>query len=346
MPAPYSHLKPRATAQPGPDHRRRLICGGGLLAAAAALGVPRATRATNPPTLVYGYAQGSAADGVLAAVLKGLQARYEPATASAVRYIPGKGSVLAARAVRNGPSDGSLILCGPSNVLTLAPQLDKGTSAEPLAGLQPVLPLGRLTFAVVAGPRVPAHVTTLQQLKAWFAENPDQAGIGLPGVNTASHFLALELEERLALGGKLSMYQGSGAIIPDLASGSLPAALVFSGSADPALGNGKLRCLAIASRARWPSLPGCLTTAEQGAVDTVAEETFGLHVHPDTPPARVRQLYDATRAVLADPKVNEAMRAAGWVPLDSTPSPAEFRNALLAESQVWARRIAATQAKR
>lgn len=318
---------------------RRSFCGvlaGGLLAGA----LPARALAGRQTTLVYGYAQGSAADGVLNLMLKILQPQL--AIAPTVRYLPGKGAALAAAAVRRGPPDGSLILCAPNTVLTLAPQLPDAEFREPLAGLQPVVPVAKLTFAVVVGPKVPASVTTLQQLKAWYQENPSLAKLGLPGKNTASHFLAIEIQDRVELGAKFAMYQGSGDILPDLLSGSLPAALIFAGGPGGPFEGGKLRRLAVTSRDRWVALPDVPTITEQGVANAVAEEGFGLHVHPDTPAEIVQQIAATVRGFGADAVSSTELRRSGWLELPTQPSPAMFRDQLLRESQVWAKRIAAS----
>lgn len=306
---------------------------GGLSAAGAAAlpGLPPAST-----TLTYGFAAGGPADPVLLALIDALAGLYQPAPRGPVRHLPGRGAALAIRATQRGPSDGSAVLVTSSSTMTLAPHLAGAEFAEPFAGLRPVAPLAHFTFGLAVGPRVPASVTTLAQLIDWFGRHPDQATIGLPGVNTGAHMLVRALEQRLNASARLSMYQGTAPMMSDLMAGAIPA--VASVVGHPA--GSPLRYLVTTSRQRWVGWENTPTVAELGHPELESVESFGLYVHGQTPQAQVHALAEAMRQAHDSERLSNAIRAAGWVPPTRDTTPEAYRLALLQESQTWSRRLA------
>ncbi|MEK8049636.1 tripartite tricarboxylate transporter substrate-binding protein [Ideonella sp. DXS22W] len=318
--------------------RRRWVAGlGGALlgVTAVAAGTPVAAQGEERSTLLYGFPSGGPATALLDSFVPAMKGRYQPELAAAVRYLPGNASRVAIEALRKAPPDGRQMLMAPSSVLTLLPQLAGGSSDAVLRDLAPVAPLASFTFCLAVGPRVPASVRSLADFQAWLRDNPQQAVLGVPGLNTGAHLLGTAFARRLGTGLQFTAFQGTRPLLADLEAGTIPAGMVIVGAAPEAFAAGRLRGLLVTSEARWPSVPDWPTGRELGLIDTPLVESFGLYVHRDTAPSRIEALAEAVRGALtAAPMRQTVERLAMRLPApDITPD--DFRFALLAESQGW-----------
>lgn len=333
---PSSRAGLGASHQPDPVRRRAL----GALALQASTGLvglgaswPGLAQATG--SLVYGFPAGGSADRMLGALVDALQGQYDPAPKRPVKYIAGKGAALAIRSVLRGPSDGSTILVAPSSTLTLAPQLEGSEFTDELAGLLPVSPLANFTFGLAVGPGVPTSVTNIRELTDWFSRHPDQATIGVPGVNTGAHVQLQSLLRSFKIPAKAASYQGTAPLNADLLSGAAAAGMLNVGDDK----EGRLRYLLTSGKQRLPTFPDVPTLAELGYPELVFVESFGLFVHSKTPPEKVMQLASAARKALQDEKLASAIRSSGWSVPSGEWTPDTYRAVLVSETSAWSNRL-------
>ena len=105
---------------------------------------------------------------------------------------------------------------------------------------------------------------------------------------------------------------------------TLPSAIGF-------IKNGKLRPLAVTTKARTKGLPEVPTVAESGWGTYEASAWYGFAVPKGTPPEIVTKLREATVEAINSPRVRATLELEGAEPVGNTPE--EFAAFMRAESK-------------
>jgi tripartite-type tricarboxylate transporter receptor subunit TctC len=165
------------------------------------------------------------------------------------------------------------------------------------------------TFVVRS--EIPAK--TIKDFIALARTNPDKYNCATPPIGTTSQ-LQLELLKIRESLPKLEdvVFKGGGDAIAALLAGT---AQLSSGSLPPALPHitaGTLRCLAVTSEARWPTLPDVPVMEEAGYKDFVFAVDCVLLAPVKTPPEDIKWLETETLKVLATPEMKDKLYQAGF----------------------------------
>jgi tripartite-type tricarboxylate transporter receptor subunit TctC len=183
-------------------------------------------------------------------------------------------------------------------------------------------------------PTVPAH--TLVEFVAHARANPGRLSYGHVGVGSVNQ-LTGELFKQLAALPELMQvpYRGAGPTMADLISGQIAMALVgTTGQSLELHRTGKLRILAVTSRARLIAAPELPTAAEAGFPGLTNQVTIGPAAPAGTPAPIIEQIAQATRTALADPSYQQKLIEAGFeVSPDTTPE--KFRRRLEDDVAFW-----------
>jgi tripartite-type tricarboxylate transporter receptor subunit TctC len=107
--------------------------------------------------------------------------------------------------------------------------------------------------------------------------------------------------------------------------------------------SGKLRALAVGSRARVPALPDVQTTAEAGLPQVEADNWYGIVAPAALPPAIAAKLYSSAVAALRSPDVTDKLTQQGAVVVAS--STAEFNAYVRSEIERWGKVVKAANIK-
>jgi tripartite-type tricarboxylate transporter receptor subunit TctC len=106
-------------------------------------------------------------------------------------------------------------------------------------------------------------------------------------------------------------YKGSGPAIIDLMGGQIDSMVDQTSSSLPQIQAGKLRTVAVGTKARIADLPNVPTLAEQGVKNFEAVTPSGLLAPAGTPPAIVNTLNAALNKALADPAIAKRLAELG-----------------------------------
>jgi tripartite-type tricarboxylate transporter receptor subunit TctC len=245
-------------------NRRRFLQGAGLLSLGAslpALGTPVLPGAT--PKLLFGYPAGSIGSELAQGCLAILGARAN--APYLLECIDSRNSRAASEQVRNGPTDGSMLLQTQSTSMVLLPSVYRDLGYDPLKDFAPVTALGELTYSLTVGPMVPAHVTRVEHYLEWLRSNPDLRDMGYSMHGSQGHLATLMLAKAKSVALTARPYRGAAMLLKDLNDGNLAAAFTAAGNGNSELwSSGRLRSLGIASTERLPYWPTVPTMAEQG----------------------------------------------------------------------------------
>jgi len=216
----------------------------------------------------------------------------------------GAGGALGSEAVAKSPPDGYTLVAGTTATTIVSPLLIKNAPYE-LASFTPV-GLMAVTPLVL---EVPAS-SPYRDFKAYLANvraNPGKVTLGHSGNGTTNHIAILQLQDALKVDFNIVPYKGSGPALIDLMGGQINSMVDQTSSSLPQIQGGKLRAIAVLTRARVADLPQVPTLREEGLKDFEAVTPSGLLAPAKTPPEIVQALNAALNKALADPAVKKKL---------------------------------------
>jgi len=254
---------------------------------------------------------------------------------------PGAAGMVGAQALLASPADGYTLMMGSNSSLAVAPGLYANWPYDPLKGIAPITNLAITPFVLVVKPGLPAR--TLDEFLKIAREKPGQLSMASGG-NGSSNQLVGELFQMMT-GAKFSHvpYKGTGAALVDLAGGQVD--LLFD-QASSTVGNvrgGKIRAIAVASKARQAALPDTPTFAEAGLRDFEIDNFTGLVGPAGMPADAVAKVHAAAVKALATPLVRERFASLGVQPVGD--APAQFAATIRDDLARWSKVIKAAGIK-
>ena len=308
-----------------------------LLFAGQALAQPYPSK---PIRLVVGFPPGGAADFVSRAFQEPLgKALGQPIV---VDNRPGAGSSIAAEHVAKSSPDGyTVLIASPSSIL-VNPVITPKAGFQPSKDLVPVSKVSSSPLILAVNPAVPA--SSVKELIAHAKQNPGTLNFATSGNGSAPH-LAAVLFVRLAGVDMVHVpYKGGAPAVQSVLAGDTQLSFATPPSVLPLVQAGRLRALAITSRAATPLIPGVPGMAEAGLSDYEIGFWYGFFVPAGTPPDIVRRLFEATSQVVNAPETGRILAREGTETAGSA-SPEEFARFLAEDAKLWARLVKESGAK-
>ena len=253
----------------------------------------------------------------------------------------GAGGLTGIASVAKAEPDGYTIAIAPSSGLAMNVSLRDNMPFHPLKDLALITQIVSVPEILVVNENVP--VKTLAELVALAKEQPGKLVFASTGLGGMPH-MAMEL---LKLTAQIDLvhvpYTGAAPAVNDLLGGHVQMMFADVPVLLGSIQSGKLRPLAIGSRARIASLPSVATTAELGMPQVEADNWYGLVAPIATPPAVVAKLRSAAVEALHSADVKEKLAAQGAIAVGN--SSEEFAAYVKSEIERWGKVIAATGIK-
>jgi tripartite-type tricarboxylate transporter receptor subunit TctC len=261
---------------------------------------------TKPVKIVVPFAPGGNLD--VTARLIGESMAKQLGQPFVVENRPGAGGALGSEAVAKSPPDGYTLVAGTTATTIVSPLLIANAPYQ----LQSFAPVGMMavTPLVLEVPAASPHADFKSYL-AHVRANPGKVTIGHSGNGTTNHIAILQLQDALKVSWNVVPYKGSGPAIIDLMGGQIDSMVDQTSSSLPQIQGGKLRALAVGTKARIADLPNVPTLAEQGVKNFEAVTPSGLLAPAGTPPAIVNTLNAALNRALADPAIAKRLAELG-----------------------------------
>lgn len=303
-----------------------------LLALAAAACLPGAVRAE--PLAVLRLLLGAPAGGPGDLMARQLAERLrgEHARAVVVDNRSGAGGQLAVAALKDAPTDGSVLLLVPSSVVSIYPFTYARLPYRVETDLQPVALVAHSPLAFGVGPAVPASVKSFADFLAWAQAHPQQASYGSPASGSIAHLQAAAVAQ--ASGAPLVHvpYRGGAQAVGDLRGGSLPSLSAPLGIFLPHMASGQIRLLAVSGEAR-SALAATVPTWRELGFRLTAREWYGFFAPGRTPREVVARSAAALLKSLDSPEAGALLARFG---LELTPAGPERLAALIqADAAEW-----------
>lgn len=303
----------------------------GTLAGTSLLGV-RAQEAwpAKPIKLLLPYAAGGPTDVVARTLAARLGTRLGQQVVAENKL--GAGGNIASEFVAKSRPDGYTALYHSSGI-AVTPALYKNMGYDPATDFTPVAMPASIPAIIVAGPGLPAHITTLAQFIAYLKANPAQASYGSGGIGNITH---LGIELLLKGTGTQAVhvpYKGTAPAMTDLIGGRTTFMLDALSSALPFVRDKRVRPLAVTSLQRAAVLPEVPTVAETVLPGFEATTWHGVLLPKGVPQPIVARLNAEINRIVADPEVLQQFGPQG-VQLHAS-SPEQFDRFLQAEIKRW-----------
>ena len=252
---------------------------------------------TRPITIVVPYPPGGATDTLARIVSKSLTAQFGQAVV--VENKAGAGTIIGAQYVANAAPDGYTILITGNTTFTINAALKSKLPYDPLKSFTPLATIGGNSLVMLANLAVPA--SNVKDVVAMAAKDPGKHGFGTFGLGTSTHF-AGEMFQTLS-NTKLNHvpYKGSAPAMADLLGGQIPFTFDTTIAAGPQLAAGKVKAIAVTTKARSRSLPTVPTFAESGYPEFDLSIWIALVAPKGLPEAVRAKLEKALAEVTRDP---------------------------------------------
>lgn len=227
---------------------------------------------------------------------------------------PGARGVLGTEIVSKATPDGYTLLV-VSDLLTIMPFVERKLAFDVRASFAPVSLLVTQPLVLAVHPSVPA-----QSVKEFIALAKAKPGGLAFGSGALSHYLAGEYLEKAASFDMIHIpYKGGPAAVTDLVGGQVPAALTGQSPMIPYVRSGRIRPLAVTSKARSEALPNVPTLAEAGVAGIDLFEWIFMLAPANTPKEIISRLNAELAKVLTAPEIKERLGTGGFEAAPSTP---------------------------
>jgi tripartite-type tricarboxylate transporter receptor subunit TctC len=320
-----------------------------VLAAAALLSAAAAAQGAwpnKPVRIVVPFAAGGTTD-ILARALAPELSRVFGQT-FIVENKPGAGGNLGADNVAKSPPDGYSLLMGTVGTHAINPSLYPKMPYDHVKDFAPVTLVAGVPNVLVMNPaKAEAYgIRTVPDLIRYAKAHPGKLNMASSGNGTSIH-LAGELFKTMTGTYMLHFpYRGSGPALLDLIGGNTDLMFDNLPSSIPHIKAGRLKAIAVTSRARSTALPDVPTVAEAGGPTLKGYEAsswFGLLAPAGTPMDVVNRVQQETAKALQVPALKERLQAQGAVPSGNTS--AEFAKFIADETRKWAQVVKVSGAK-
>jgi tripartite-type tricarboxylate transporter receptor subunit TctC len=258
-----------------------------------------------------------------------------------VDYKAGAGGAVGAEFVAKSDADGYTLLLANTGTMVINPAIYPKLPYATLKDFVPVARTAQQPLALLVNPAVP--VQTVAELVKLAKSQPGRLNYGSAGNGGISHLVPEMFKQATGTFIVHIPYRGSAPAFTDLIAGQVQVMAESIPQAAQYVKTGKLRALAVTSRARNPALPEVPTLIEAGLKDFEVVGFYGILAPAGTPPAAVERLSSAFKAVLETPDIRSKMVAQGADP--AFMANAEFTRFLQAEMPRWADAVKRSGAK-
>jgi tripartite-type tricarboxylate transporter receptor subunit TctC len=270
---------------------------------------------SRPIRLVVPYTPGGGADSVARIIAK----RVSQAIGQVIviENHGGAGSIIGTEVVQKSDPDGYTLLLGQSGPISINPAIYKKLPYDPIKDFAPVTMTTAYPYVLMVNATLP--VKTLNDFVALVKSKPGELNYGTTGVGSANHLITELFSSRAGLNMTHIPYRGTALAVADLLAGQVT--MVF---ADPisALGQmqaGKLRALAVTSKARSSIAPDVPTVAESGYFGFDVIAWHGVFAPAKTPPAIIEKLNAVFVKALKHPETKELLEKQAMQTVGNSP---------------------------
>ncbi|TAG01163.1 MAG: tripartite tricarboxylate transporter substrate binding protein [Betaproteobacteria bacterium] len=320
-------------------NRRDFLLASASLSALHALPAFAQAWPNKPIRMVVTFAPGGSSDIVARLLQPGLQEKLgQPVI---VDNKPGAGGTIGGADVAKSAADGYTFLLSNTAPISISPFMLTQPTYDPIKSFAHIGYIGAVPNVFVVHPSVPAKTVT--ELVAWIRAQTKPVNFGSGGVGSIGHIVGELFKTEYKLNMEHVPYRGSGPMAADLLGGTLQFAIDTLTQNVPHIKDGKLKGIAVTSRARIGLAPDIPTVGEAGFPKLVAENFLGISAPAGLPNDIAAKVHAALADVLARPDIAKRLEDMGVAM--QRKSMAEFGNFVSKQVTDWAPVVKASGAK-
>jgi tripartite-type tricarboxylate transporter receptor subunit TctC len=246
----------------------------------------------------------------------------------------GASTIIGTEAVARAAPDGYTLLAAQSTI-TINPSMFAKLPYDMIRDFAPVSHTLTAPNLLTVHPSVPAR--TVKEFVTLAKSKPGSLTYGSAGPGTSPH-LSGELLKALAKIDVLHVaYKGSGPSLISLIAGETDVGFPSVPASIQHIRSGRLRGIAVTTKARAKALPEVPSIAEGGVAGYEATQWFGILAPAGTPRPVIDKLYQEIARGLRSPELQQRLVAEGMEVVASTPD--EFASYIRSETDKWSRVI-------
>ncbi|HET9043139.1 MAG TPA: tripartite tricarboxylate transporter substrate binding protein [Burkholderiales bacterium] len=213
--------------------------------------------------------------------------------------------------VSKAAPDGYTLLVQAS-IFVINPLFLKNVPYDVQRDFTPVANIGSVPLLVTAHPSVPA--ANLREFVALVRANPDKYTFATTGLGSAGHLTEEVIKRDAGLAILIVPYKGAGPALTDIVGGQVSALADPLPSSFPHVKGGRLKALAVTSRARIAFMPEVPTMAESGFPGFEMLSWYGLWAPPGLPKDVLDRLAAETAKAAKSAEMQEKLASQGFIP--------------------------------
>jgi tripartite-type tricarboxylate transporter receptor subunit TctC len=206
---------------------------------------------------------------------------------------------------------------GSNSTVSVAPSLYPKNPYHPVRDFAPISLVASMPFVLDVHPSVPAR--TVKDLIALAKAKPGRLSMASGGTGSSNHLVGELFQLLTAVKFTHVPYKGAGPAGIDLMAGQVDLLFDQLASSAPYLKSGKLRAVAVTSRARATVIPEVPTMIESGVPNFEVTNITGVLAPAGTPAEIVARLHAAVVKALSQGPVRERFAGIGVEAVGSTP---------------------------
>ncbi len=245
----------------------------------------------------------------------------------------GAGGNIGTEAIARAKPDGYTIGMGNFAPLAVNHALFKKLNFNPFTDLVPIMLIERGPLILMV--RNDSPYKSVKDIVVAAKAAPGKLSYASGGIGGTHHLSGALFEHAAGVDMIHAPYKSGSAGATDLMSGQVDMMFEQMYSAMPAIKGGRLRALAITSKARSPLVPDIPTMAEQGFAEVEVLNWQGIVAPRGLPPELIRQLNAVGNRALQDPDLREKILSQGNEVGGGTPE--QFAALIKAEAPRWAK---------
>lgn len=213
----------------------------------------------------------------------------------------GAGATIGAELAARASGDGYTLLIAPTAVFAITPHLRK-VNYQPFTDFVPIAQLSGSYSIATASKDAPFN--DINGLLAAARKAPGKLTFGSAGPATATHLAGEMVKNKAGIDMLHIPYKGSAEALGDLMGGRID--MMYDPVSLNQVKAGKVKAIAVMSKARHPDLPNVPTIREQG-LDIDTRSWFGLFAPKGTPQPVVERLAVETQKILATDEARQLL---------------------------------------
>ena len=264
-------------------------------------------------TLVVPQAAGGANDAIARVVAQKLSDQWGQSVV--VENRPGAGGNVGTAYAAKAKNDGYTLLVNADSAQVINPFLYAKTGFDSVKDFEPVAPLAKAGYVLVANPSLPAN--NVAELIALAKSKPGALSIASAGNGTLNHLIGEMLQKATDIQLQHIPYKGAAAAATDVVSGQVPLSVQSMPSSIAFVRAGKLKVLGVVNEKRVAALPDAPTIGET-VKGFGATPWYGMFAPAGTPKDLVQFVQNEVSKALDSGDARDRLATLGCEPFKGT----------------------------